>query len=193
MYHLVTLQEEPFDEVLGSNPRCHNVKPFMPAGTLNGAAAVDYTFAPNLRAYSDNGQYSVALIDLIFQCLYRDPGNRPDLMDLKRRAALGLEATFEDPLRLPSTVDNWNDFLHHPVNMNPPPPAARKKIKRQRRAQAANRQVQEGPSRTSLYFQPGTREMRCQALIKAGTQCKRTVRGPPEQNPRCKICKAKGL
>lgn len=163
----------------------------MPAGNLNGAAAKGYTFAPNLRAYSDSNQYSVALIDLVFECIYREPGNRPGLMELKRRAALGLEATFEDPVRQFSAVDNWNDYLQAPFSVNPLPPAAKNAIKKKRKGGPANPNLQIGPSRVGLYFGLG-REMRCQVLNKDGTQCKRKVRGDPVLNPMCKICKKEG-
>lgn len=188
MYQLVTLRDEPPDELYppdAQGNRRFRVTPFLPPFTLDGGPAAGYTFGPNLRAYSNNSEFSESLTDLIYQCLYEDPRNRPTLEDLKTRIALASEAAFADPIQ--SVVDPWADFHFAPfVNLNLP---AARTGKRRRGADPANRPAGTDPLE---FFPRGTRMMICQCILPNGKQCRRTFRAQPLPFPRCGICVRQG-
>ncbi|CAL3973699.1 unnamed protein product, partial [Diplocarpon coronariae] len=51
--------------------------PFLQKFELNGAAAQDYTFGWELRAY----EYSMESKDLVYECFYETPAFRPNIVD----------------------------------------------------------------------------------------------------------------
>jgi hypothetical protein len=86
-------------------------QPFIPRWDLNSNKPKGRTFGLPLRGQSPH--YSRSLTDLVQECLYEEPGSRPDLIELKTRVQNGWLAAFKaDP-----TLDAWEDFL-------PPPPPA---------------------------------------------------------------------
>ncbi|CZR55069.1 uncharacterized protein PAC_04955 [Phialocephala subalpina] len=115
MYHLITLQDDPPDHPDGPQP-------FLPPFQLNEGAPKGYTFAPNLRAYSDQNLYSVELVDLIYECMYQTPSDRPNLHDLKRRIRLRIRAALDGG----GKPEDWETFLPEPpLALNHAKPAAK--------------------------------------------------------------------
>jgi hypothetical protein len=96
----------------GPDPR----EPFTPRWNLNGEPAKGRTFGLPLRGQSPH--YSRALTDLVQECLYEQPGHRPDLKELKTRVQNGWRAAF----KADATLDAWDDFLPQPPPPPPPPP-----------------------------------------------------------------------
>ncbi len=96
-------------------------EPFTPRWKLNSETAKGRTFGLELLGQSLH--YSRALTDLVQECLYEQPGHRPDLKELKPRVQDGWKAAF----KANATIDAWEDFLPQP----PPPPPRPPKSKRQ--------------------------------------------------------------
>ncbi len=106
MYQLVTLEWDPPD---------HRA-PFMPQFEINGAAAQDWTFGWDLQAFP----YSNRLIHLIYECLYETPDYRPELPDIRKRIARGIQSALEAD----APIEPWEDFvMAEPVDVLPPPVA----------------------------------------------------------------------
>lgn len=189
MSQLVTLREEPPDEVFpipaavpaGNPPGTYKVNTFLPTFEIDSAPAVDYTTGPNLRAYSDNNQYSTVLIDLIYQCLYQNPSNRPDLPELKKRIGLGLKASMTSPKQ--SRIDDWEDFLYTPFVDENPRPGFRKPGEKRKRA-ATDEPI---PARELL--DPNKTLMMCSLIIPStNKQCRNQFRGRLVMYPECGRC-----
>jgi hypothetical protein len=94
------------------------LEPFTPRWKLNSETAKGRTFGLPLRGQSPH--YSRALTDLVQECLYEQPGHRPDLKELKNRVQDGWRAAF----KADATLDAWEDFLPRP----PPPPKPKRRV-----------------------------------------------------------------
>ena len=97
-----------------------NAPPFLPTFPINGQQAAGYTFSPNLAAYD----YSDTFKDLIWECLYEDPNDRPALEDVRSRIAQAIDTILGQD---DTMMEPWEDFLppepqDPPVNAPPPPP-----------------------------------------------------------------------
>lgn len=183
----MVLRDEPLVEVypdpgpgpIGEDMRFNvNDNTFLPTFYINGAPALDYTIGPKLRAYSDNNQYSVSLIDTIYTCLYSTPAHRPDVAALKRAVSIGQITSMADPIQ--SEIDDPADFRYYPRVDLRPRPTFRKPNKGKR--------VKVGqPIAPSEQLNIIT--MRCSLIIiKTKRQCRKTIRGPPVRFPWCGTC-----
>jgi hypothetical protein len=90
----------------------------MPQDNLRGRPALGITYGTDLPTYQL--QYSKLLLDLVQECLYELPSNRPSISELKENVGFGSESALSanpDP-------EPWVDFLPaEPVpSFNPIPP-----------------------------------------------------------------------
>ncbi|KAI9047471.1 hypothetical protein LZ554_008190 [Drepanopeziza brunnea f. sp. 'monogermtubi'] len=93
MYQLLTLDGSPPD----------HLEPFLPDFDIDGDDQPPTTYGLRMMAYDE---YSVALRDLIFQCLFETPDERPTLENIRLRVANGIE----DTLSLNQAVEPYEDF-----------------------------------------------------------------------------------
>jgi len=99
----VTLERHPFDIT----------QPYTPVFN-NGEIAKGLAFGIELRSYP----YSQHLLDLITECLYEHPKNRPTISRIKERVRDGFNAA----VLANGEVEPWADFLPAPPPPPPPPP-----------------------------------------------------------------------
>jgi hypothetical protein len=165
-YQLVVMGPEP-------DPK----DPFVPQYALNGDLPKGITYGVDLSVYP----CSDSLLDLIQECLYERPSNRPEILELKRRVYHGMEAC----IQAGDAAEPWIDFLSAeplpPDVENPPPlpalPAqptraqklALQKAKRDGRLRAARdekKQAQTAKDRNRLFLAI------CRHFYPDGKQCK---------------------
>ena len=99
----MTLERHPFDIT----------QPYTPVFN-NGEIAKGLAFGIELRSYP----YSQHLLDLITECLYEHPKNRPTISRIKERVRDGFNAA----VLANGEVEPWADFLPAPPPPPPPPP-----------------------------------------------------------------------
>jgi hypothetical protein len=108
MYQLITMSYDPPD----------HRDPFVPQYNLRGHQPRGITYGTDLPAYPS---YSAALRHLVQECLYENPGHRPDLPELKENVTFGIEAALSHN----PEPEPWIDFLPAepllPNVANPPP------------------------------------------------------------------------
>ena len=92
------------------------LRPFLPSFTLNGQPAKGLSYGKTMR----DSAYSHTLTELLFECLYEEPRNRPTLQALKNRVHLGLETAIYGSRRRSVRVrtregepEDYEGFLDH--------------------------------------------------------------------------------
>jgi hypothetical protein len=155
--------------------------PFYPAYELNGADPKGITYGVDLSMYP----YSHSLRDMIQECLYERPSNRPTILHLKRKVYDGVEACIEAG----DLPEPWIDFLPAPPLppeiANPPPlpllPAqptraqklALRKARKEARLSAKRdemRQAQPAEMRNRMFT------VLCRHFFESGRQCRNKFR-----------------
>jgi hypothetical protein len=109
MYSLLTLVFDK-EELMKDVTR----QPFTPIFPIDGTPPKGVTYGFHLSAYGDD--YSKKLRDLILECLYEIPANRPNVLQLKERVKEGIESSVQRGDREMSgdQPEPWTNFFPGP-------------------------------------------------------------------------------